>query len=181
MTVIEFKKFLSKANTQAIVISIVLIALGLVMIVHTLLNKEHPVPLTIGLSFGGMILVLGLIAFKRMLSDQLKARMNTHEILEAIKRGDRSYLIWVYIEKINTTLEHGGPSIGPGHQNISYFTKDCKGKGKPLMTGKKYSANEIIEFLSTQFDIPYIGYSAEKQTAVNDYFNGKVKGHEVRG
>ncbi|MCB0400941.1 MAG: hypothetical protein KDD41_02580 [Flavobacteriales bacterium] len=166
-----FKKVLSKANNIAVVISVILVLIGTAIIVNMLLGIENKktVSIVIGMFFGVLLLILGVIAFKRMLSDQLQARNDTHPILKAIKEGDRGYLMWVYVEQINTTLGHDGPKVGTS-QNVNYFTRDCKGKGKTIMTGKNYTAAEIIAYLSTEFDIPYLDYSDKTREAMNTYF-----------
>ncbi len=165
------KKILSKANNLAVAISVILVLMGLAIVINSFLDIENKktVSVVLGSVFGILFFTLGLIAFKRLLSDQLKAKKDTHPILKAIKAGDRDLLLWIYVEQINTTISHDGPKVGTA-QNINYFTKDCKGKGKTIMTGKKHSADEIINYLSTQFDIPYIGYTDKAREEMNKYF-----------
>lgn len=126
-------------------------------------------PLLIGLIFGGLFLVLGLIAFKRMLSDQIKARRGTHPILEAIREGDRDFLVCVYIEQVKTVLDNGSGKIDAG-QNVNYFTRDCKGMGKTIMTGRICTADELVAYLCTEFDIPYLDLSDSTRAALNKRF-----------
>ena len=165
------KKILSKSNNLAVFISAILVLLGLVIIVNSFLGigSKKTISIVLGSSFGILLFTLGLIAFKRLLSDQLKAKKDTHPILKAIKAGDRDYLVWVYVEQINTTIGHEGPRVGTS-RNINYFTKDCNGKGKTIMTGKEYSADEIINYLSKEFDIPYLDYSDKTREEMNKYF-----------
>lgn len=167
----EFQLILTKSNNLAVFLSGIIALFGGVLIFHGInsIGEKELISISISLLFGLIILVMGIIALKRLLNDQIKAKKGTHPLLKALKERDKDFLVWVYIEQINTTLEKDGPVLGTA-QNINYFTRDCKGKGKVIMTGKKHSAQEVIDFLTTKFDIPYLDYSDETRQAMNKYF-----------
>lgn len=165
----ELQKLLSKSNTLAVVLAAIVASLGLLILIFPFLWYKGVTSLVLSLIFGLLLLIMGLVASRRLLSDQIKARRGMHPILKAIKEKDRDLLVWVYIQQINTTLGHDGLQVG-ATQNINYFTKDCKGKGKTIIVGKRYDANEIIEYLKTEFDIPYLDYSDQTRATMNEYY-----------
>lgn len=165
----KLRSLLSKSNTKASILSIVIMALGGFILYYSIFREDYKgmASLIIGLIFGGMFVIMGLIALKNLLVDAIKAKRNTHPLLMAIKNGQRDYLVWLYIQQINTTVE--GNTVGTS-KNINYFSKDCKGKGKTIISGGEFSAEEVIEYLKSQFDIPYLDYSNQTRDAINEYF-----------
>ncbi|MGB1248699.1 MAG: hypothetical protein ACPG4Z_07420, partial [Chitinophagales bacterium] len=86
--------------------------LGLLFLFDSILFSEEKatISIVIGLLIGLGISAIGSIALNRMLGDKIKVMRDTHPLLNAIKNGHKDYLVWVYIEQINTKIGNDGPT-----------------------------------------------------------------------
>ncbi len=168
----KLKSILFKSNVKVLIIGIVILVMGVLAALFPFISESFHGSTTALVIIGGIFALLGLLALKNVFPAAIKAKSGKHPLLKAIKEGQKDYLVWVYKKQIDTTLGSGGATIASSY-NIAYFTKDCKGKGGELVLSRKDSSDDLIDYLCTQFDIPYLGYADDTREAVNIYFETK--------
>lgn len=157
MDVNEVAKIMKGSATKVIILSLVIIGLGGAILVGAFLEEDG---FNIGLGvFGGLITALGLIAIIRTIVAATK-----NPLVNAIKSGDREFLVWVYNKQINTTAGHDGPTLGTS-QNVVLYYKD--GKNLELTLGKKSDPVAFVQFLKQEFPNAHVGYSDDTRDAVS--------------
>lgn len=165
----KLQSILFKSTIKLMAIGIPMLLFGIYIIAFPFLDESFQGSTMALVIIGGLITLGGIVVLIKSIPIAIGAKTGNHPFLKAIKNGQRDYIYWVYGQQINTTLGNGGETIGKSN-NINYFSKDCKGKGIPIVLSKKDSPDEFIEFLQNHFDIPYIGYADETREAVNKYF-----------
>jgi hypothetical protein len=166
----KFKGILIKSNIKIMIIAVIILFLGGAIISRIFLSDQGSV---IGLAiFGGIFSLLGLIVLIKILPATIQVITNKHPLLSAINLHQKNYIVWITRKQINTTAGHGGPTLGTSQNFIIY---DNEGKGLELTLGRKTDPNSIVEYLTSEFNIPYIGYSDETRDAVNQHF-GRTEG-----
>lgn len=155
---------------KVMIIGTVIFLMGVTIICAPLIGAEGS--WTVGAIFGGILALLGALALRNALPNILKAKTSKHQLLKAIEEGERDFLIWLYRTEIHVKENTLGQTVGTSNTLI-YFDKNCKGKGVELAVSKKDSAADLYDYLSENFDVPYLGYNDKNKNAVNEFFGNK--------
>lgn len=163
----KLKSTLYKTYLKISIIGLIILFFGVVIFVRPLLGSSGNLP--VSLILGGIIAALGIVALYKSVPALIKALNDQDPILHAIHAGKKDFLVWIYRKEIHTTLGNGGQSVGYTN-NIGIFTKECKGKGFELIMSDTKSAEDMMNYLSSEFEIPYIGYDELTRVEINKYF-----------
>lgn len=162
----KFKGILIKSNIKVMIIAVIILFLGGAIISRIFLSDTGSV---IGLAiFGGLFSLLGLLVLFKTLPSIIQTITNKHPLLSAINRHEKNYIFWLTRKQINTTAGHGGATLGTSQNIIIY---DNEGKGLEIALGRKTDPDSVIEYLTSEFNIPYIGYSDKTRETVNQHFS----------
>lgn len=166
----KFKSILIKSISALAILSIVILLMGIGVFAYMLTDSKSSV---IGLSiFGGIFLIIGLLLLYKTIPAIISLKLDKHPVLKGIKENRRDAIVWLYQKQIDTTLGNDGPKVGSSN-NISLWLKN--GDGIELILSQKTSPEEIIDFIRSNFDIPYIGYSDDNREAVTKLFGRNAK------
>ncbi len=166
----KVKSILFKSNVKVAIIGVIVLFLGGLSASYPLFNAKTSIILTS--IFGGIFIVLGVLVLWKSIPGLIQAKAETHPLLIAIKKGHKDYLVWLYKKQIDTTVGNGGAKVGTSN-NVVFLSNDCNGKATELTLTKKDSADDFIEYLSREFDIPYLGYNDEIRASINKEFGSK--------
>ncbi|MEZ4978598.1 MAG: hypothetical protein R2772_04805 [Chitinophagales bacterium] len=164
----KLKKTLYTSYLKISIIGTIVLFFGMAIIVRPLLGSKGNLP--ISLIFGGLCIALGIAVLYTAIPAFIKAINDRDPILHAIHAGKKDFLVWVYRKEIHTSLSNTGESIGYTN-NIGIFTKESKGKGFELIMSDTQSAEAMIAYLRSEFEIPYIGYTDKNRAEINKYFS----------
>lgn len=165
-----FKKAIKKSFVKSIIVGIGIFMFGAFIAWLILSGADSEMD---DMGTGGLIVIWvlaglclffgGAITFKQI-KDALYLSQDKHPILNALKKGDRAYVIWVY-EYV--TQVNGG---GSDHQ-VWVFSLDGK---KHILSLKKKRIQEVIQYLTVQFPDATIGYSEEIKDQMSALLNKKL-------
>lgn len=164
----KVKRILIKSNIKVAIIAIIVLFLGGLAATYPFFNSETNFIVTS--LFGGIFILIGVLILWKTLPAIVQAKTEKHPLLNAIKIGEKDYIVWLYKKEIITSVE--GIKAGTSN-NVIYLSKDCKGKAIELTLSKKDSADSFIEYLSGEFNIPYVGYDNDIREAINKEYSLK--------
>jgi hypothetical protein len=166
----KVKSILFKSNVKISIIGIIMLFLGGLSASYPLFNADSNIIITS--IFGGIFMLLVIAVLWKSTPTLIQAKTEAHPLLRAIKEEQKDYIVWLYKKQIETTLGEGAATVGTSN-NVVLYTKDCNGKATELTLSKKDSADDFIEYLTNEFNIPYLGYADDTREAINNNFSNK--------
>lgn len=157
----EFKSVLKKSSVKILVIGIVILFIGIPIVGANFFDESKTTYWIIGLLFIG----LGLLMTIKPIRDVSSINSDTHPILKAIKSGDKSYIVWIYVKEIISKVE--GVNVGKSN-NVVIVTK--LNKMIELVLNKKTSTDELIAYVKSQFPDTLVGFTNENSEKVKSLF-----------
>ena len=143
----KIKKILIGSGIKVFLITLILFGFGLGMIITAFSDgfKGSVVALVI---IGGLFGSLGLLVSFKVVPAIVSGITESHPLLKAIKNNQSDYVAWIFRKQINTTLRHGGSTVGKSN-NICVYYKN--GGNTELVLNRSTSPDDVLLYLSGCF------------------------------
>lgn len=161
MNYVEFKKILKKSSVKILVVGVVITLVGLPFLGANFYDESK----TSYWIFGILFSAIGLLIVIKSILELGKIKSDTHPLLNAIVKGDKSYLIWVYQKQIISKVE--GANVGKS-TNMMLVSKE--NKLIEIVLNKSTSPSEFTQYVINQFPNALVGFSEENELKVKNLF-----------
>lgn len=167
MDYLGFKKAIGKSIVKNLSIGILLLSFGIFVAwlretSTTIDNRNIPAGgFVIFWVMVGLFTFLGSFIIIKGINDAQKLRSDNLPILNAIKNGDKTFLIWIY--EYITSVKGGVPD----HQVRTYTRNGVS----IIFSVRKKRVQDVMSYLKQEFPGATLGWTAEIEQQMNEYFD----------
>lgn len=119
--------------------------------------------------FAGIFLAIGLLILGMALKGIIEIKSEKYPLIQAIKQKESDYVVWMYDKRIAAQVE--GITVSKS-SNVVIYNKH--GKMTEIVLGRKIPANNVIDYLSSQFPDAHVGYDSATRETVSKILNQKL-------
>lgn len=152
---------LKKSSVKILIIGIVIFFIGLPIAGANFYDESKMSYWIFGLLFIG----LSLFMIIKPIRDLSSLKSDSHPILNAIKTGDKNFIVWIYIKEIISNVE--GVKVGKSN-NVVIVTK--MNKTMELVINRRTSPDELINYVKSEFPNALVGFTNENSEKVKALF-----------
>lgn len=152
MTTDSFRQLLAKTKKKTLWVSFLIILTGGMFFIPIFTGDSKIVYWVFGLIF----VLLGLFILLKSIADLNKIKSGQLPLLRAIEDADRGFVIWMYVQEINSKVE--GIKVGTTN-NVVVF--DRNHKMESIILSRKGNPHDVLNFLCQHFPESKVGYTDE--------------------